>query len=183
MDQDTQTRRAIERVRLELVTRKFMVMVLALIGVWVGITMCLTGAPAFIETWFSPWSRYVVGGGAFLAGLTVSIGGMMTDRRPPGWWTQVIGLAALTIWYFGMSVAYLGLFMLEGAPFAAPGEPLDPSNSGRGYVPLVYLGLMILTATPLVTMLRLARPGVMGRPDHGIDIFSGDAEYPQSLDE
>lgn len=152
---DLQEQQAIERVRLELVTRKLMVMVLALIGVWVGIGMCLTGAPFFMETWFSPWSRYIIGGGAFLTGLTVSLGALATDQRARGWWTQAAGLLGLTLWYAGMAVAYLVLFAQEGAHFAAPGAALNPTSSGRGYVIVVYVGLAVLTATPLATMIRL----------------------------
>src|ERR1044072_7181657 len=98
--------RAVERVRLELVTRKFMVMMLALLATWVGIAMCFTGAPSFMETWFSPWSRYAIGAIAFAGGLTVSIGGVLTDLTRKGWWTQMIGLGILVLWYFGMAVSY-----------------------------------------------------------------------------
>lgn len=149
---------AIERVRLELVARKFMVMILALVAVWVGIAMMLTGAPSFLEGWFSPWSRYAVGSIAFMTGLLTSIGGSMTDQKPGGWWTQVVGLTGLCAWYAGMGIAYIGLVISEGFTWAGLGEALDPSSSGRAYVPIVYLGLMIMTATPLVTMLRLGRP-------------------------
>lgn len=162
---DLREQRAIERVRLELVTRKLMVMVLALIGVWVGIGMCLTGAPDFMETWFSPWSRYAIGGGAFLTGLVTSIGGFVGDRTRKGWWTQVVGLWGLVLWYWGMGAAYLALFMIEGADFVAPGDPLPVESTGRGYVIIVYWGMAVLAAIPLVTMLRLNRPGAYGPLD------------------
>lgn len=149
---------AIERVRLELVTRKFMVMALALIAVWVGLTMCLTGAPSFMENWFSPWSRYLIGAGAFLSGLIVSLGGVMTDLRRVGWWTQVVGLTMLTAWYLGMAGGYVGLVVSEGVFWAAPGRALDPASTGRAYVVVVYLGLALMAAIPLITMLRLGRP-------------------------
>ena len=139
-----------------------MVMMLALLATWVGIAMCFTGAPSFMETWFSPWSRYAIGGIAFAGGLTVSIGGVLTDLTRKGWWTQMIGLGILVLWYFGMAVSYLALVIQEGFHIVGPGEPLDPGVSGRGYVAVVYICLAIMTATPMVTMLRLSRPGVLG---------------------
>jgi len=156
---------AIERVRLELVTRKFMIMVLAMIGVWVGIAMMLTGAPSFLEEWFSPWSRYFIGGAAFVGGIVTSAGGSIGDGCRKGWWTQVTGLTIMTLWYFAMGGAYLCLNARIGVPLVGPGEPLDSALSGRGYVPIVYFGLMIMTATPLVTMFTLQRPGVMSPRD------------------
>ena len=166
MTQTAERDRAIERVRLELVTRKFMIMVLAMIVVWVGIAMMLTGAPRFIEDWFSPWSRYFIGGLAFSAGLVTSIGGLIGDGCRKGWWTQVAGLSGTALWYGGMSLAYLGLLCTEGLDLVAPGEPLDDILAGRGYVPIVYFGLMIMTLTPLLTMFKLQRPGVIGPLDH-----------------
>lgn len=157
--------RSVERVRLELVGRKFMVTVLALIGVWVGVAMILTGAPNFIEDWFSPWSRYFVGGAAFLAGLLTSVGGAFRDDRRAPWWCQVIGLALLVLWYGALGAAYVGLTAQQGLAFVGPGEPLPEGITGRGYVPLVYLGLMVMTATPLATMLKLRRPDVLGPGD------------------
>lgn len=147
-----------ERIRLELVTRKFMVMVLGLIAAWVGLAIMLTGAPSFIEAWFSPWSRFYVGGVAEAAGLTVVLGGLAGDLRRSGWWTQVVGLGLLVAWYAGLGGSYAVLVAQEGIDIVAPGQPLASVDAGRAYVPLVYLGLMLLTLTPLVTMLRLGQP-------------------------
>lgn len=155
---------SIERVRLELVTRKFMVTVLAMIAVWVGIAIMLTGAPNFIEDWFSPWSRYCVGGVAFFSGIVTSIGGLEGDETKAGWRIQVIGLTTLTLWYLCMSAAYVGLVTMQGLPIVAPGEPLPDGVTGRGYVPIVYAGLMVMTATPLATLFRL------GSPDHRLGV-------------
>lgn len=155
MDQTTE---AVERVRLELTTRKLMVMMLAVTAVWVGIAIILTGAPRFIEEWFSPWSRYTIGSAAFLAGLTASVGGLMTDKTRRGWWVQLTGLALLVAWYASMGVAYCFLVKDQGLELVGPGEPLDPMSTGRGYVPFIYLGLSLLVLIPLGTMLRLGRP-------------------------
>lgn len=167
MTQTQQRDQAIERVRLELVTRKFMIMVLAMVGVWVGLAMMLTGAPSFIEDWFSPWSRYFIGGIAFGAGLTTTLGGLLGDGGRCGWWTQVAGLGLLGAWYASIGAAYVGLLYEQGGvPIVGPGEPLGAGITGRGYVPIVYAGLTIMTLTPLVTMFRLQRPDVMGPQDH-----------------
>lgn len=154
----------IERVRLELVTRKFMVIVLAVTGVWVGIAMCLTGAPNFIESWFSPWSRFIFGGVAFMGGLTVSLGCLADEHKRRGWWSQVVGLSALCVWAAAMGIAYLVFVGSEGAPWATPGDPLDPESTGRGYVPVLYAGLFVVTAIPLATLLRLGQPGSSRSP-------------------
>lgn len=170
MVDENEVARAVERVRLELLTRHFMVMVLALIGVWTGIAMILTGAPAFIETWFSPWSRYLIGGSALVAGMLTVGGGFVGEERRCGWWAQAIGLSGMTLWYAGMSVAYVGLTIHEGWEIVGPGQALSPGDTGRGYVPFIYLGLMLMTATPLVTMVRLRRPGrIPGEPLDGPD--------------
>lgn len=147
----------IERVRLELVTRKFMVVSVALIGVWVGIMIILTGAPGFIETFFSPWSRYVLGGSSLIVGGAVVAGGLFGDEHRWGWWAQVLGLIGLTLWYVFMGVAYSFFVVHQGLHIAGPGEPLAPAVTGRGYVPLIYLGLTMMSSTPLVTMIRLGR--------------------------
>lgn len=165
MDTSTQVTRSVERVRLELVSRKLMIMIMALTAVLTGITIILTGAPNFIEEWFSPWSRYFVGGAAFLAGLVTSIGGMVGDRTRPGWWTQVFGLALMSLWNLGMCAAYLGIVVVQGTTIVGPGEPLAAGVTGRGYVPVLYLGLAAVVLMPLVTMLRLRRPGVLGPLD------------------
>lgn len=149
---------AVERVRLEVMARRFMVTMLALIAVWAGIAMILTGAPDFIEDWFSPWSRYFVGGIAFSAGLATSLGVAQTSHHLGGWWAQVVGLAVLTAWFAAMGMAYVGLVVMQGIEIVGPGEPLDASVTGRGYVPFVYLGLVVLSGTPLVTLLRTSRP-------------------------
>lgn len=149
---------AIERVRLELATRKLMVMSLASIGVWVGITVILYGAPNFIETWFSPWSRYAVGGAAFGFGLTTSLAGLGSDRTRVGWWFQVIGLSGLTLWYVAMAASYVILATHQGLDLLGPGEPLHEGVTGRAYVPMVYGGLATMTAIPLLTMFSLGRP-------------------------
>jgi hypothetical protein len=147
-----------ERIRLELVTRKFMVILLGLTAAWVGLAIMVTGAPSFIEDWFSPWSRFYVGGVAEAAGLTVVLGGMVGDLRRSGWWTQVTGLALLVLWYAGLGASYAVLVFQQGVDIVGPGEHLPSTESGRAYVPMVYLGLMLMTATPLVTMLRIGRP-------------------------
>jgi hypothetical protein len=161
---ETQADRAVQRIRLEMMALRFSITMLAVTTVWIGIAMILGGAPSFIEGWFSPWSRYLVGGWAFVSGLLTSAGALIGDDRRRGWWAQVVGLAGMTSWYIGMSVAYVCLAFTEGVHILGWGEPLMAGQSGRGYVGLVYLGLAFVTGGPLVTLLRIARPGAMG-PD------------------
>ena len=165
MDAQREVERSVERVRLELVSRKLMIMVLALTAVLAGATIMLTGAPNFIEEWFSPWSRYFLGGTSFLAGMVAVAGGAIGDRTRPGWWTQVVGLTMMAAWYLGMAAAYTGVVIQQGAGFVGPGEPLAEGVTGRVYVPVLYLGLTLVALIPLVTMLRLRRPDVLGPLD------------------
>lgn len=166
MDAQQEVERSVERVRLELVSRKLMIMMLAVTAVLTGAAIVLTGAPNFIEGWFSPWSRYFLGGISFVAGLVTAIGGLVGDDTRKGWWTQVLGLAAMALWHAGMAVAYTGIVIVQGAGFVGPGEPLPLGVTGRGYVPFLYVGLTIVVVVPLVTMLRLRRPDVLGPLDH-----------------
>jgi hypothetical protein len=99
-------RLAIERIRLELIGRKLMIMALAVAAVFAGAAVMLTGAPNFLEDWFSPWSRYIIGGAPFLFGIIACIGGLATDRTSPGWWAQFTGLLGLTLWYAAMAGCY-----------------------------------------------------------------------------
>lgn len=156
--------RTIERVRLELVTRRLMIMVLAVTAVWVGIAIMVMGAPDFLETWFSPWSRYAIGGCIFLSGLTTSIGGVVGEDHLRGWWIQVIGLGGVASWFALMGLVYAILTIKQGGTVVGPGEYLSLGVTGRGYVPVLYLGLTVLTAIPLVTMLRLGRPSARPAP-------------------
>lgn len=153
---------AVEQVRLELATRKLMVMLVGLIGVWVGIVIALTGAPNFIEDWFSPWSRYFLASPAFFAGLLTVAGGARSDLTRCGWVSQVAGLTGMALWYFAMAVVYFVLVLEQGFHVVGPGEPLADSVTGRGYVPLLYLGLTAMAVVPLATLVRLR--GVLGRP-------------------
>lgn len=149
----------VERVRLELVTRRLSIMMLGVLTVLVGGVMMMTGAPAFIEDWFSPWSRMVLGILAFLPGLMVAIGGIFDDRHPCAWWLHMLGLGGIAAWFAFMCGAYTVLVFQQGIAFAQVGQSLTSEQAGRAYVPLVYLVLFFLALIPLVTMIRVGRPG------------------------
>lgn len=149
---------ASEQVQVNLQSRRLSIMLLAVTAVWIGAVMIMTGAPNFIEDWFSPWSRVVLGTLIFTAGCLTCIGCVLTDERTDGWWIQVFGLSLLTLWYGGMGAAYIGLIITQGAQWADIGQPLPPNSTGRAYVPLIYLGLLATTAVPLLTLVRLGRP-------------------------
>lgn len=147
-----------DRVRHELEARKRMVMAMGLTAVWVGIAIMVMGAPNFLEEWFSPWSRYVLGGTTFTAGLFTCIGGAYGDDTRCGWWSQVLGLSGMIAWQVFMAAAYTGRVLDQGVFLAVPGEPLNAATTGRGYVPFLYVGLALGTLIPLLTMLRNGRP-------------------------
>jgi hypothetical protein len=159
-------REPVERVRHELEARKRMVMAMGVTAVWVGIAIIVMGAPDFIEDFFSPWSRYALGGAAFLGGLSIALGGAWGDLSRCGWWAQVAGLSVLIGWQVFMAACYTARVLDQGVFLALPGEPLRHEVTGRGYVPFLYVGLALGTAIPLITMLRNGCPSQSGEgPD------------------
>lgn len=151
--------RAVRTVELGLIAHRMMIMWLAIASMVVGIVMVLTGAPTFLEDWFSPWSRVVLGLLAFSPAVLTVVGAAMgPSRSNVAWWLQMFGLLGQASWYFAMLCAYIGLLMHEGPQWARLGEELAPHVSGRGYVPFIYLGLLGLAVIPLVTMMVLGRP-------------------------
>lgn len=133
-------------------------MLLGVMTVLVGGVTIMTGAPSFIEDWFSPWSRVVLGALAFAPGLLVAIGGAFDDHRPCVWWIHVMGLAGIATWFGFMCISYSVYTAEIGIDFVKIGQPLAATDSGRAYVPLVYLVLFLLAVVPLVTMIRIGRP-------------------------
>jgi hypothetical protein len=149
----------INRVSEEIRTRKLLVMVIANTMVAIGAMIILTGAPNFLEDWFSPWSRYLVGGVPFVAGMVVAVAGAPNGTGRISWFIQVIGLILIVAWCLALGAVYVGYVGSEGgAHLAGLGEPLAAPSTGRAYVPIVYLGLTAIVAVPLVTMLRLGPP-------------------------
>ena len=78
----------------------------------------------------------------------------------------MVGLALMAVWYAGMALAYGNIVVDQGTTIVGPGVPLSEGVTGRGYVPILYLGLTLVVLIPLLTMLRLRRPGVLGPLDH-----------------
>lgn len=148
---------ATARIQVELAVRRLVVTVIGLMAIGIGTTMVVTGAPAFIEAWLSPWSRVSIGlasaGFGFLAVL-----GLIWDHLRLAWWGHIVGLVGLCGWHLGIGGAYVGLLINEGPQWANLGEPLPAEVSGRGYVPIVYAGLFFLTLIPLVSALKAGRP-------------------------
>lgn len=56
--------------------------------------------------------------------------------------------------------------IVQGVEVVGPGEELPLGVTGRGYVPMIYLGLLAATSIPLTILVRLRRPGVYGPLDH-----------------
>lgn len=149
----------VERVRLELVTRRMSIQLLGVMTTLVGAVTMMTGAPSFIEDAFSPWSRVLLGALAFLPGLLVAIGGSFDDRRWCVWWLQVFGLLGVAAWFALMCGTYVWYtFDVVGIDFLKIGQPLASHDQGRAYVPLIYLVLFTMTLVPLITMLRIGQP-------------------------
>lgn len=148
---------ATSRIQVELATRRLIVLVLGLLAIAIGTVMIVTGAPAFIENWFSPWSRVLLGGTSALFGF-MAVFGLLYDHRLLGWLAHIGGLIGLCLWYTAIGSAYTGLLVVEGPQWANLGEPLASNVSGRGYVPLIYLGLFMINLIPLVAALKAGRP-------------------------
>jgi len=142
-----------------------MIMLIGVTAVWVGIAIMLMGAPDFLEDWLSPWSRYLIGGVAFLAGLSTVGGCLWGDQTRCGWWAQAVGLSGLVLWQVFMAACYTARVLDQGVFMARPGEPLNPATTGRGYVPFLYIGLALGTAIPLAALFRLRRRGEACDPE------------------
>lgn len=162
----TPRERAVRQVRLELASRKLIVNMLGVMAALIGVGMALSGAPAFLEALFSPWSRMVFAGLIFFPGVAVACGGALGDETRIGWLLQVFGLAQIAIWCLLMSIAHAILFVSIGYGWVAPGQPLtEPTIAGRAYVPLFYFCIFLVTSIPMVTMLRVGRPVLAKRAD------------------
>lgn len=154
----TECDRQIERVRLELLTRRFMIALVGFIGAWVGIAIVLTGAPSFVEAVLGPWSRYAIGSVPLISGLAISGGYLWGEETRCGWWSQVLGLSGMTLWYSTVALIYASFAINAGITLLGFGEPLpDQMTRGFTYVPFTYLGLALMAATPLVALIKIGR--------------------------
>lgn len=158
MTHDLTPDRARQTVELGLAAHRASLLWLAVASLLVGMVMIVTGAPAFLEDWFSPWSRVVLGLAAFLPALCTVIGMVIGPARRCGWTLQVIGLSGQALWYALMMATYSALLIKEGPQFVGLGEPLSSTVSGRAYVPLIYVGLLGQALVPLWTVVRLGPP-------------------------
>lgn len=151
-------KRAYERVLLELTNRSLIMGIHGALLVLVGMTMAITGAPAPIEATFGPWSRIMLGGAAVLTGLTILLGSALTDNLLGGWLAQVTGFATGLFWHLAIAVTYT--IAAAEVPMATldPGQVLASDVTNRGYIPLIYLGYVALTAVNLRTVWKLGPP-------------------------
>lgn len=150
--------RAAHRIVLELQNRAAMLATHGGILASVGLMMVLTGGPAPAEAWFGPWARLVYGGGALVGGIVLLVGVARGDDDRRGWAASLLGAAAACIWHLGLTATYVYAVLQEHHQLLAPGEPLGADVISRGYIPLVYLGYVMLTLIHAVTLARLGPP-------------------------
>lgn len=151
-------KRAYERIMLELTNRTAMMTVHGTMLILIGLTMAITGSPAPIELAWGPWSRVAIGGAAVVIGSGILVGAALTDNSPTGWRALLVGFGLGMLWHLGISVAYVVAVAQTRMAVLAPGEVLDSGITNRGYIPLVYLGYVLLTAIHLRTVRRLGPP-------------------------
>lgn len=151
-------KRAYERIMLELTNRTQMMAVHGTLLFAIGLMMAITGAPAPIEATSGPWSRILLGGAAMAIGLTVLYGTAQTDNTQRGWLALLTGFGFGVAWHASLSLAYAVAAMQAPMAVLAPGEVLDTLITNRGYIPLVYLGYVLLTLIHLRTVWRLGPP-------------------------
>lgn len=150
-----------------------MVAMLGMMATLIGVGIMLTGAPAFLEEWFSPWSRYLIGGFIFVAGLGISLGGLAEETRC-GWFAQITGLTMMSFWSLVLGILHAALYVLAGAQWVGPGEPLsDPTIAGRAYIPLFYLSFFAISAVVLVTSAKVGRPVLAERDATMVSVNKG----------
>lgn len=150
--------RAHKRIVLELQNRAAMLAIHGGILVGIGLMMMLTGGPAPSEAWFGPWSRLLLGGAAVFGGGVLLVGVARGDDDRPGWYAMVVGVILACLWHLGLAGTYVYAVATEHLVLLSPGEALDPWITSRGYIPLVYLGYVLLTIVHATTLLRLGPP-------------------------
>lgn len=150
--------RARDRIYLELANRSTLLALHAWVAITVGLAMALTGAPMPIEHDFGPWARMVVGGWAFVFGVIMFIGTVMSYHSLRGWVALVSGTVGLSFWHSLVMFAYIDAAFDAKIVILKPGQHLDPDIVNRGYIPLVYLGYVMLVLTHAVTLILLDRP-------------------------
>lgn len=150
--------RAQHRIVLELQNRIGMLCVHGGILLMIGMMMILTGAPAPTEGWWGPWSRLVLGGAAMAGGMTLLVGTARSDDSWGGWMMMTVGSALGALWHVGLTATYSYAATTEKMQILSPGEPLSEAVTSRGYIPLVYLGYVLLVLIHFVTLVRLGPP-------------------------
>lgn len=157
-----QARRAAERAQhrivLELQNRIGMMCVHGGILLMIGMMMILTGAPAPAEGWWGPYARLVLGGAAMIGGSVLLIGTARGDDSWWGWAMMTIGSALAAAWHVGLTATYTYAAATERMVILAVGETLGETVTSRGYIPLVYLGYVLLVLIHCVTLVRLGPP-------------------------
>lgn len=150
--------RAAHRVELELQNRVGMLCVHGGILVAIGLMMVLTGAPIPAEEWYGWPARYVMGGAALLAGVTLLIGVAKGDDDYRGWVLMVGGTAAACLWHIALVSLYSYSATTEDMALLSVGEAIPDGITSRAYIPLVYLGYVMLTVIHNATLVRLGPP-------------------------
>ena len=153
-----QAERAQHRIVLELQNRIGMLCVHGGILLMIGMMMILTGAPAPAEDWWGPFARLVLGGMAMLGGAVLLVGTARGDDSRWGWSMMTIGTALAAAWHVGLTLTYTYAAATERMVILAPGEPLSEAVTSRGYIPLVYLGYVLLVLIHCATLVRLGPP-------------------------
>ena len=62
------------------------------------------------------------------------------------------------IWHVGLALTYAYAATTERMAILSPGEPLDVAITNRGYIPFVYMGLMLLICIHARTLVLLGPP-------------------------
>lgn len=151
-------RRAFDRIMLELTNRTFIMAIHGTLLFAVGLMMAITGAPSPIEESFGPWSRIVLGLSAMASGSLILFGAAETDNTAPGWAALLAGFGSGMLWHLGLATAYATAALSSDMMILEPGAPFDPSVTSRGYIPLIYVGYVLLTSVHLRTVWKLGPP-------------------------
>ena len=158
MDHSDLEKRAYERIMLELTSRTAMMMTHGILLALIGFTMALTGAPAPIEASWGPWSRLALGAVAVASGAVIIFGAAETDNEHAGWLALSVGFTSGLLWHAGLSIAYMVAALQAKIVILSPGADLSSEITSRGYIPLVYLGYVILTGIHARTVWKLGPP-------------------------
>jgi len=106
----------------------------------IGWLMFWTGGPSQLEVTVGPWTRLVLGGMAFFAGVLLLSG---LNREKTGYTREAVGIFAIGLWDAAMMLAVAFSMSVRGVHLYWPGQTV-PLTAPRPYGAVLYLALTMM---------------------------------------